>query len=148
MKAKFKRTVDSGDLEGTRISLANEMMLDPRGDSFIEMCNYAETSLPNLYDKHDGASFDKNQDNWDETLLFSTKNALDNNFSKERLEFYYNLAKVVLKEKADTLDSEKDKKILYPKQGSNNHTASEQGKKKVSSISGLLSVDSSSEGSV
>lgn len=110
MKEKFKKTVDKRDLEGTRLSLANEMMLDPRGDSFCEMRQYAEASFPQLYDVHDGELFDKNQDKWDETLLFSTKNALDDNFSKERLDFYYALAKVVLKDKAKRLKDEHKEK--------------------------------------
>lgn len=129
MKAKFKRTVDSGDLEGTRISLANEMMLDPRGDSFIEMRRYAESSFPNLYDAYNGVSFEKNQNNWDEALLFSTRNALDNNFSKECLDFYYNLAKAVLKEKAETLNREKESKMVYQGQDLENKMTSERSKK-------------------
>lgn len=106
MKKKFKKTVDNRDLEGTRLSLSNEMMLDPRGESFCEMRQYAEASFPQLYDIHDGELFNKNQDKWDETLLFYTKNALDDNFSKERLDFYYALAKVVLKDKAERLKAE------------------------------------------
>ncbi len=110
MKEKFKKTVDTKDLEGTRISLANEMMLDPRGESFCEMRKYAEAALPQLYDVHDGELFEKNQDNWDETLLFSIKNTLDDNFSKERLDFYYDIAKTVLKDKAERLNTEKKMK--------------------------------------
>ena len=30
MKPKFKKGVDAGDLAGTRLFLANEMLLDPR----------------------------------------------------------------------------------------------------------------------
>lgn len=110
MKKTFKKTVDSGDLESTRISLANEMMLDPRGESFNEMRQYAEAAFPNLYETHDGKSFDYNKENWNEALLFSTKNALDDNFSRERLDYFFNMAKVVLKEKADSLNREASKK--------------------------------------
>lgn len=104
MKPRFKRLVDSGDIEGVRISLSNEMILDPRGDSFKEMQAYAEAVLQNLYDSHNGAVLDSNQNNWNRELLNSTKNALDENFSKERLEFFYNLARVVLKDKANALE--------------------------------------------
>ena len=109
MKQQFKQKVDTGNLTGTRISLSNEMMLDPRGESFKEMKAYAETALPNLYEPHDGGALDKNHDNWTKELLFATKNDLDDNFSKERLEYYYELAKSVLREKADSLD-EKERK--------------------------------------
>lgn len=103
MKAQFKQMVESGDIEGIRISLANEMMLDPRGESFKEMQAYAESLFSDLYDPHDGKELDENQANWTEELLFSTKNDLDNNYSKERLEYYYVLAQVVLRDKAERL---------------------------------------------
>lgn len=106
MKPAFKRTIDSGNLEGARTSLANEMMLDPRGHTFKEMLAYAEAAFPNLYEKHNGAALDRNQANWNESMLFATRNALDDNFSKERLSYYYDMAKVVLKEKAATLERE------------------------------------------
>ena len=106
MKPAFKRTVDSGNLDGARTSLANEMMLDPRGHTFKEMLAYAEAAFPNLYEKHNGATLDRNQANWNESMLFATRNALDDNFSKERLSYYYDMAKVVLKDKAATLERE------------------------------------------
>ena len=106
MKPKFKKVVDAGDLVSTRLFLANEMMLDPRGTSFNEMRSYAESSFANLYDVHDGVSFEQNMDNWNEELLYNVKNELDANFSRERLDYYCNLAKHVLKEKAENLDAE------------------------------------------
>jgi len=107
MKLKFKKAVDTGDLISTRLFLANEMMLDPRGKSFLEMRTYAEKTCHNLYETHDGSSFDLNKENWNENLLFSIKNDLDSNFSRERLDYYCNLAKEVLKDKAMYLDAEK-----------------------------------------
>lgn len=106
MKPKFKKVVDAGDLVSTRLFLANEMLLDPRGKSFNEMRSYAETSFSNLYDVHDGGSFEENKAAWSEDLLFSVKNDLDFNFSRERLDFYCNLAKELLKDKAANLDAE------------------------------------------
>ena len=97
MKSKFKKVVDAGDLVSTRLFLANEMLLDPRGKSFMEMRSYAETVFSNLYDVHDGGSFEENMAAWSEDLLFKVKNDLDFNFSRERLDFYCNLAKEVLK---------------------------------------------------
>lgn len=106
MKSKFKKVVDAGDLVSTRLFLANEMLLDPRGKSFMEMRSYAETVFLNLYDVHDGGSFEENMSAWSEDLLFKVKNDLDFNFSRERLDFYCNLAKEVLKDKAAKLDAE------------------------------------------
>lgn len=109
MKAKFKKAVDNGDLVTTRLFLTNEMMLDPRGKSFNEMRSYAETAFPNLFEIHNGDTFETDHDKWNEELLFSVKNDLDSNFSKERLEYYYKLAQQVLKEKAANLDAEEQR---------------------------------------
>ena len=106
MKPKFKKAVDTGDLVSTRLFLANEMMLDPRGKTFIEMRSYAESKFPDLYEAHNGVTFNQNPATWSEPLLFSVKNELDSNFSRERLDYYYDLAKVVLKDKAENLDTE------------------------------------------
>ena len=106
MKPKFKKIVDAGDVISTRLFLSNEMMLDPRGNSFKEMLSYAETTLKDLYENHNNSVFDMNKQNWNEELLFSVKNDLDSNFSRERLAYYFELAKVVLKDKADSLDAE------------------------------------------
>ena len=81
MKPKFKKVVDAGDLISTRLFLANEMMLDPRGNSFMEMRSYAESSFSNLYDAHDGGAFNMDSATWSEDLLFTVKNELDSNFS-------------------------------------------------------------------
>lgn len=106
MKAKFIKAVNESDLLSVRISIANELMLDPRGKSFKEMLAYAESNLTNLYDKHDGASYSEETETWNESFLFTLKNDLDNNFSRERLALYEMVAKFVLREKAENLDRE------------------------------------------
>lgn len=106
MKTKFIKAVNECDLLSVRISIANELMLDPRGKSFKEMLAYAESNLTNLYDKHDGVSYSEETETWNESFLFSLKNDLDNNFSRERLEFYEKVAMFVLREKAENLDNE------------------------------------------
>lgn len=106
MKPKFKKVVDAGDLVSTRLFLVNEMLLDPRGKSFNEMRLYAESAFSNLYDVHDGGSFEENKAAWSKDLLNNVQNDLESNFSRERLDFYYNLAMEVLKDKAEYLDAE------------------------------------------
>lgn len=113
MKPKFKKVVDAGDLVGTRLFLANEMMLDPRGDSFLEMRTYAESKFVNLYVDHNGISFETDREKWDEDLLFSVKNELDSNFSRERIDYYFELAKYVLKDKAANLDAEERRSAAH-----------------------------------
>ena len=106
MKAKFIKAVESGDLVSIRLFISNELMLDPRGKSFSEMKSFAESKISNLYDVDDAKSYSSTQVEWNEKFLFSIKNDLDNNFSKEKLAIYENVAKYVLKEKADQLNKE------------------------------------------
>lgn len=106
MKAKFIKAVEGGDLVSVRLFITNELMLDPRGKSFSEMKNFAETKFSNLYDIDDAKSYSSVKTEWTEDLLFSIKNDLDNNFSKEKLAIYENVAKYVLKDKAEQLNKE------------------------------------------
>lgn len=106
MKEKFIKTVESGDLISVRLFLTNELMLDPRGNSFSEMKILAEKKFSNLYDVDDTKSYSTKKNDWNEELLFSIKNDLDDNFSKEKLAVYENVAKFVLKEKTEQLNKE------------------------------------------
>lgn len=106
MKAKFIKAVESGDLVSVRLFISNELMLDPRGKSFSEMKNYAEEKISNLYDVDDTKSYPSDKSEWNEELLFSIKNDLDDNFSKEKLGIYENVAKYVLRDKAEQLNKE------------------------------------------
>ena len=99
MKAKFIKAVENGDLVSVRLFISNELMLDPRGKSFSEMKKFAESKFSNLYDVDDAKSYTSTETEWNEILLFSIKNDLDNNFSKEKLTIYENVAKHVLKDK-------------------------------------------------
>lgn len=106
MKVKFIKAVESGDLVSVRLFIANELMLDPRGKSFAEMKNFAEAKFDNLYDPDNAKSYSPVKTDWNEELLFSIKNDLDDNFSKEKLAVYESVAKYVLKDKAEELDKE------------------------------------------
>lgn len=71
------------------------------------MRSYAEMNIMDLYEIHDRTDFSKVPSSWDEELLFNLQNDLDSNFSKERLDFFEKVAKIVLKEKAQLMDEEK-----------------------------------------
>ena len=107
MKPKFLEAISDGDVLTIRLYLANEMMLDPRGKSFDKMRTYAEINVDSLYQTHDGTDFTEHSSLWDEELLFNLRNELDSNFSKERLDFFANVAQVVLKDKAECINAEK-----------------------------------------
>lgn len=106
MKQSFIEQVESHDLAMVRLSLSMELMLDPRGVSFCEMLSYADNKLPDLFEVHDGKTYSEDESDWNQELFFSVKNDLDRNFSKERLELYEKMSRVVLKEKIDTLNKE------------------------------------------
>ena len=106
MKVKFIKAVESRDLVSVRLFIANELMLDPRGKSFAEMKNFAEAKFDNLYDPDNAKSYSPVKTDWNEELLFSINNDLEDNFSKEKLAVYESVAKYVLKDKAEELDKE------------------------------------------
>lgn len=109
MKDKFKKAVESGDLCDVRLFLSNELMLDPRGVSFHEMLSYAESQLSGLFMPDNGHRSEKDAALWDKDFLYQIKNELDDNFSREKLNYYEQVAKQVLKDKARQLDEEKIK---------------------------------------
>lgn len=112
MRPKYIEAVNTGDIIDIRLFLTSEMLLDPRGNSFDEMLAYAESHRTDLYVKHDGSVLNEDQSTWDEVLLNIVKNDLDYNFSKERINYYYRMAKVVLAEKAVSLGQETEQSSI------------------------------------
>ena len=106
MNPKFIKLVEEGNLIRVRLSLSNELLLDPRGDSFRKMKLFAESQLPDLYEPDNGTSYNKPEYEWDKEFLLQVKNDLDNNFSESQLLVYERVAKEVLKEKAIHLEQE------------------------------------------
>ena len=109
MKDKFKKAVENGDLSDVRLFLSNELMLDPRGASFHEMLAYAESQLNGLFVPDNGHRSEKDAALWDKDFLYQIKNELDDNFSREKLSYYEQVAKQVLIDKAQQLDEEEAK---------------------------------------
>lgn len=110
MKQKFITAVNTGDIVSVRLMLSNELMLDPRGKSFDEMLALSENKLKNLYEIDNEKLYEVPSNNWDEKFLFSLKNDLDENFSKDKLYLYKKVAMAVLKEKALFLEQEESEK--------------------------------------
>lgn len=109
MKDKFKKAVESGDISEVRLFLSNELMLDPRGASFHEMLSYAERQMDNLFEPDNGQRSETDTALWDKDFLYQIKNELDDNFSREKLNYYEKVVKHVLKDKARQLDAEEVK---------------------------------------
>ena len=106
MNPKFIKLVEEGNIIRVRLSLSNELLLDPRGNSFRKMKLFAESQLPDLYEPDNGRTYSKPEDEWEKDFLFQVKNDLDNNFSESQLLVYERVAKKVLKEKAAHLEQE------------------------------------------
>lgn len=111
MDTKFIDAVQTGKLVRVRLSISNELMLDPRGKTFTEMLQYAESNLPLLYQDDDGKIYDDDSSKWNKDFLYDLKNDLDLNFSREKLAIYEVVTKHVLKNKADKLEKEEVIKI-------------------------------------
>lgn len=109
MKKKYIQAVTAKDLDGVRLFLTNELMLDPRGGSFSEMRAMAEAHFDNLYEPDNGKNYENKIP--DENLLFEIKNDLNSNFSFEKLEKYEEIAKTVLKAKAKQLELEEAENV-------------------------------------
>lgn len=107
MDKDFIKDVDEGNVKSVRLDLSNELLLDPRGETFKEMLTYAMNKLPNLFDENKEANYNvPPQEDWDEDFLFIVKNDLDSNFSKEKLAFYQAVIEKVGKAKAEVLERE------------------------------------------
>ena len=88
MDSKFIDAVQTGKIIRVRLALSNELLLDPRGTTFIEMLRYAESNLSSLFQDDDGKVYDRNPANWNNDFLYDLKNGLDLNFSREKLALY------------------------------------------------------------
>lgn len=106
MRQQFIDDVKGGDLISVRLTLTNELMLDPRGGSFEEMLRFAETNMSDLYENDNNKSFSSNEADWNKELLYDLKNELDYNFSRNKLDLYRKIIKVVLREKAQSMEAE------------------------------------------
>lgn len=133
MKQKFIKSVKSGDVRKVRLSLSNELLLDPRGKAFAEMLNYAKANLSNLFEENREARYEvlpKKQ--WDENFLFTVKSDLDSNFSVEKLAFYQAVIEIVGKDKMASLDEEEKNAKM---QKSSSHQPREKAKRSKKTVS-------------
>lgn len=133
MKQKFIESVKSGDVRKVRLSLSNELLLDPRGKAFAEMLNYAKANLSNLFEENREARYEVlPKEQWDENFLFTVKSDLDSNFSVEKLAFYQTVIEIVGKDKMASLDEEEKNAKM---QKSSSHQPREKAKRSKKTVS-------------
>lgn len=102
MKKEFIDAIESNDIITARLIISNELLLNPKGDTYREMKEYAEANVPELYEVHDGGQLDFDEDSLSVDLLVQIKNELDSNFSRERIAVYEHVAGIVLREKIES----------------------------------------------
>ena len=133
MKQKFIESIKSGDVRKVRLSLSNELLLDPRGKAFAEMLNYAKANLSNLFEENREARYEVlPKEQWDENFLFTVKSDLDSNFSVEKLAFYQAVIGIVGKDKMASLDEEEKNAKM---QKSSSHQPREKAKRSKKTVS-------------
>lgn len=72
MKQEFVEAVAKKKLAKVRMSLTNELLLDPRGTTFSEMLSYAMSEIPELFDENKEAGYTvPSQEEWDEDFVHS-----------------------------------------------------------------------------
>lgn len=101
---EFTEAVNQGKKTRVRIMLKDIMLVDPSLKTFEEMLAYAEKSMPDLYDQHDGEEFNNDLSSWNEDYMNEQMVAVVINFSKERIAF---LGKIVKKLYARKTQEEK-----------------------------------------
>ena len=106
MNSAFISDVESGNLDMVRLSLSNELLLDPRGESYREMLKYASQNLPELFEPESRLPPFQYppKEQWDNNYLNNVKNELDLNFSQEKLKHYEEVVDFVLKSKKQGLE--------------------------------------------
>lgn len=113
MDTDFIKDVDNGNVKSVRLDLSNELLMDPRGETFKEMLTYAKSKLPNLFEENKEANYSvPPQEEWNEDFLFVVKNDLDSNFSIEKIAFYQAVIEKVGKAKAEKLEQEEKKPVI------------------------------------
>lgn len=137
MKQEFLTAVAEKNLSKVRISLTNELLLDPRGTTFSEMLSYAMEALPNLFEENKEAGYTvPPQEEWDNEFMFKVKNDLDSNFSKEKLALYDTVVKAVGKTKAIRIDIEEQRERDNKRM---NHTRSGQQEHQINKVYATVS---------
>lgn len=108
MNQEFIKAVEERKVRIVRMMLSNELLLDPRGNTFGEMLEYAKDKMENLFEPNEPARFDipANKEEWTDEVVSKMKRDLNMNFSIEKLLLFAEMAKWSGRDKAQKLDEE------------------------------------------
>ncbi|MEK4439104.1 hypothetical protein [Paenibacillus sp. FSL K6-2862] len=89
--------VREGHVEKARVALSTYLSKNPSnsGNEVMDAVNYAEMTLTNLWEEHDGENLIGDRASWTTDYLGLLKSDLRSNFSRERFEFIIEVGKVV-----------------------------------------------------
>ena len=85
LTSEFKDAVQNQNKVRVRIMLKDSLLLDPSGDNFQQMLDYAKVQIPSLW-MNMMEKYSKTADQRDETYLNEQMVAVVNNFSEDRIE--------------------------------------------------------------
>ena len=108
MNQEFIKAVADKNLAAVRMMLSNELLFDPRGESFCKMLEYANNQLPDLFETERASNFTIPSDktDWNDDTLSKMKRELNKNFSREKLAIFVEMAKHVGSSKAEEMRTE------------------------------------------
>ena len=129
MKQKYIEAVAMHKLVKVRMMLADELLLDPRGETFTEMLEYAKNNLPDLFEpnKVSNYEFSLDESTWDIELASTIKQDLISNFSIEKLALFEKVARKIGEDKANTLNEEERRERYRSDDTLNNRRTSNAG---------------------
>lgn len=129
MKEKYIEAVAKHKLVKVRMMLADELLLDPRGETSTEMLEYAKNNLPDLFEpnKVSNYEFSLDESTWDIELASTIKQDLISNFSIEKLALFEKVARKIGEDKANTLNEEERRERYRSDDTSNNRKTSNAG---------------------
>lgn len=108
MRKEFIDAVQAKDKDLVKIMLTNSLLVDPSGDTFDSMLEYAIKSLNDLIEEYDGGVLENDTSLWNKKYLDEQFIKLEDNFSKERIDFVKLLCSTILNEKLVEVDRKKE----------------------------------------
>ena len=140
MNNEFIKAVEEKKIKTVRMMLSNELLLDPRGETFGKMLQYSKENLDNLFEPNEPARFEipTNKEEWTDEVVSKMKRDLNMNFSIEKLSLFAEMAKWTGRDKAQQLDKEVEKQKNKTERTNNNGKSAAIPKRKTINKRGIF----------
>ena len=110
---EFRDAVESNNKLRVRIMLKDIILVDPSFATFNEMISFAEKSVDNLYDEHDGEVLNTDRSTWNEDYMNRQLVSVITNFSKERIQLLEEIVKQLYIGKIDSSENAPKSNVFY-----------------------------------